>query len=483
MKLSIGRKLLISIFLIAVILGSAAMLVSNIVMRNMIDKKYSDSANELAATVGKALDKEQMSAITEKVIGAFNASETKLSNEEWEKDGYDEYVEQFSYLTDDPDYIAIRDSLRGFQELNSVDCMYTVAVAPDDKAFVYIVDAAEEDAVSPGCFDPIYEMNYDTLTDPERGFPAYITNTEEYGWLLTAGAPVYDAEGKVICYAMLDISMNAIRAEQTRFSLMLAGFLALVSIPIFVLTIFYVRRRIIKPINMLSQAAGQYGQNHGSSHREFSSLKIRTGDELEVLLGSMVQMERDIDNYILNLTQTKEQLSSARQQADDMQKQAYFDSLTGIRNRLAYDKEIQLVEQGSREGGRTEYGIAMIDLNYLKVINDTYGHEYGNAAIVSLSKLICDIFVHSPVFRIGGDEFAVILRNNDYDKIRSLEQEFNSKIERLREDDSLEPWEKLSAAFGYALYDPASDNSADDVFKRADKNMYERKKAMKAERE
>lgn len=149
MKLSIGRKLLISIFLIAVILGSAAMLVSNIVMRNMIDKKYSDSANELAATVGKALDKEQMSAITEKVIGAFNASETKLSNEEWEKDGYDEYVEQFSYLTDDPDYIAIRDSLRGFQELNSVDCMYTVAVAHDDKAFVYIVDAAEEDAVSP----------------------------------------------------------------------------------------------------------------------------------------------------------------------------------------------------------------------------------------------------------------------------------------------------------------------------------------------
>ncbi len=347
---------------------------------------------------------------------------------------------------------------------------------------VYLVDAAETDAVTPGCYDPVYKVNYDSLKNPERGFPAYITNTSEYGWLLTAAAPVYDKDGTLICYAALDISMNDIRAEQTRFSMMLGIFLALITVIICILSISYVRSRIVKPINMLSEAAEQYGNHRGNSYREFSALSIHTGDELEVLLGSMVQMEHDIDEYIHNLTQTKEQLFSARQHADDMQKAALLDSLTGIRNRLSYDKEVLQLEREMDGRKQKNYGIAMIDLNFLKVINDNYGHEYGNAAIIALSKRICNVFVHSPVFRIGGDEFAVILQNNDYNKIEDLQQEFNDRLKALQADSSLQPWEKLSAAFGYALYDPATDQCTDDVFKRADQNMYEHKKAMKAER-
>lgn len=482
MKLSIGQKLIISVIMISLILSGIAIIISNIVIRKMIDEKYATAANELTATIGEALDKERMAAIADKVMDIYYSSEQKFSNEQWEEDGYEEYVEQFYYLMEDEDYLAVRDSLRAFQELNSVDCMYTVVLVPEDKISVYIVDAAEEDAVTPGCFDPVYEMNYESLEHPERGYPAYITNTPEYGWLLSAATPVYDKDGTMICYSMLDISMNDIRAEQARFSLTLGILLSLITIVICVLSIIYVRKKIVKPINMLSEAAGQYGQRQGDSHREFSSINIHTGDELEVLLGSMVQMEKDIENYIHNLTQTKEQLTSARQHADDMQKAALLDSLTGIRNRLAYDKEIVRLEEEIREKGMENYGIAMIDLNFLKVINDTYGHEYGNAAIVALSKMICDVFVHSPVFRIGGDEFVVLLRNNDYDKIEALQQESNDRLAELQANDSLQPWEKLSAAFGYALFDPSLDQSADDVFKRADQKMYERKKAMKAER-
>ena len=90
----------------------------------------------------------------------------------------------------------------------------------------------------------------------------------------------------------------------------------------------------------------------------------------------------------------------------------------------------------------------MIDLNFLKVINDTYGHECGNAAIKRLCKLVCKIFAHSPVFRIGGDEFAVILRGSDYENIEKLVAEFNESTEIMEADDSLQPWEKISAALG-----------------------------------
>ena len=249
-----------------------------------------------------------------------------------------------------------------------------------------------------------------------------------------------------------------------------------------IIAILYVRTKIVTPINMLSKAAGQYGIKNGKAyHHQFRNIDIHTGDELEILLSSMKQMEKDIDNYIDSLTQTKAQLNSARQKADDLHDLAHLDSLTGINNRLAYDKEIITLDAEIRNGFQS-FGIAMIDLNYLKRINDSYGHECGNAAIISLSSIICDIFTESPVFRIGGDEFAIILQNDDYANIESLAQEFNQRLEQLTDDSSLEPWEKITAALGYSLFDPLADHCSDDVFKRADKNMYQRKKDMKGER-
>ena len=128
------------------------------------------------------------------------------------------------------------------------------------------------------------------------------------------------------------------------------------------------------------------------------------------------------------------------------------------------------------------FGIAMIDLNFLKKINDTYGHEKGDLAIKNLSSLICNIFQHSPVFRIGGDEFVVILKDHDLEVIDSLLQQFNQKLESLKYDDNLELWEKVSAAIGTAIYDTSIDESIENVFKRADKKMYDRKVEMKAHR-
>ena len=162
-----------------------------------------------------------------------------------------------------------------------------------------------------------------------------------------------------------------------------------------------------------------------------------------------------------------------------MQELAHMDSLTGIQNRLAYDKEILKLDTEIQHG-LCSFGIAMIDLNFLKFINDTYGHEYGNIAIISLSQLIGNIFSRSPIFRIGGDEFVVILKNQDYYKIDSLKEQFNQQIEQFEKDSGLQPWEKISAAFGYAKFNTDTDSCADDVFRRADQNMYERKKEMKA---
>ena len=78
------------------------------------------------------------------------------------------------------------------------------------------------------------------------------------------------------------------------------------------------------------------------------------------------------------------------------------DALTGIRNKMAYDYEVEKLEKDLADGFN-EFGLAMVDLNFLKKTNYTYGHEKGNISIRRLCMLVCEVFEHSPVFRIGGN--------------------------------------------------------------------------------
>ena len=467
MKLSLGRKIVILIILIAVILSGTCILVSSAVNRSTMDKEYIITADSMAATVAVTVDGDKMEIITDKVMELYRSSADD---------------EQCIALMQDEVYIDMQTALRKIQDVSEADCVYTVYICPEEKTAVYIVDGAYEDITPPGHSNLLEEICYPYLDDLSEGLPAFISNTSEYGWVATAGAPIYNSQGEIVCFAAVDLSMNDVLSKENRFLLILAAILLFLTVIICMIAIIYVKQKIVKPINMLSETARQYGQNQSSTaHHEFSTLQIHTGDELEILLSSMVQMEKDIDSYIENLTQTKAQLHSARQQADNMQELAHMDSLTGIRNRLAYDKAVIRLDNEIQNGFHT-FGIAMVDLNFLKCINDTYGHECGNTAIIALSQLICETFADSPVFRIGGDEFAVILKNNDYHQITSLTQKFNHQLEQFAADDTLQPWEKISAAFGYALFDVNTDHCAEDVFKRADHNMYERKKEMKAVR-
>ena len=207
-------------------------------------------------------------------------------------------------------------------------------------------------------------------------------------------------------------------------------------------------------------------------------MNIHTGDEIEELADSMKKMERDLNSHIRTILSTMHELTLTRKKADEMSALAHKDGLTGLRNKTAFDKESKRIDQGIPEG-KTEFGIVMIDLNFLKVINDNYGHDKGNVSLIKLCQIICEVFDHSPVFRIGGDEFVVLLENTDYKNVENLERQMNDRLAKLATDASLKTWERVSAAIGVALFDPKLDNSVDSVFKRADDLMYEHKKEMK----
>ncbi len=179
-------------------------------------------------------------------------------------------------------------------------------------------------------------------------------------------------------------------------------------------------------------------------------------------------------------------LSAMRKQSNNLAVQlekalrdANTDGLTGVKNRNAFELATERIDVEIGSGEDVEFAIVVCDVNGLKEINDNIGHDEGNKLLINACRLICRTFSHSPVYRIGGDEFVAILRNNDYVIRDSL---VNGLIQRMTAEnyDPLD-YNNVSFAVGMAEYEPGNDPDTTTVFRRADSAMYAHKKAIKGE--
>lgn len=154
--------------------------------------------------------------------------------------------------------------------------------------------------------------------------------------------------------------------------------------------------------------------------------------------------------------------------------QANKDSLTGVNNRSAYNKYELSIDENIKAKKPMEFGIVVCDINNLKSTNDTLGHEIGDRLIIEGCKKICNHFKHSPVFRIGGDEFVILLQDSDYKNRNNLLSLFQSEMA-----ESIKKVTDVSVASGMSIFNEMDDTCVADVFKRADVEMYKNKKKMK----
>ena len=149
------------------------------------------------------------------------------------------------------------------------------------------------------------------------------------------------------------------------------------------------------------------------------------------------------------------------------------DALTKVKNKHAYTQAVKELEEKALSCD-AKYAIVVMDINGLKHINDTQGHHAGDEYIKASCHIICTVFKRSPVFRIGGDEFAVLLTGHDFDEREHLLERFNDIVTSNAKKGL------ANLAFGMATYDKDLDSSIEAVFERADKAMYENKKQFKA---
>lgn len=377
------------------------------------------------------------------------------------------------------DYNDIERKLYAIRAVNSdIKYLYVYKIMEDGCHVVFDLSTPNMEGSPPGSvqeFDDAFEpYRKDLLAG--RPIPP-IQSNETFGHLLTIYKPVYNSVGQCVCYAGIDFSMDAVNNYGRMFITRVIALFSGVVIFIFALGMWFVENNIILPVNTMAYCAKNFAYNSETAREQnierMRNLEIKTHDEIENLYDAFLKTTTDSMHYFENLRKAKIQVAV-------MDELAHTDSLTSIKNKMAYAETIAKLDADIAEG-RAEFFIVMIDINFLKKVNDTYGHERGDEYLLNACRLACSCFGKDNVYRIGGDEFVAVLTGKDFAHGLELVDKFRKKIEGFRKDTSLEPWKKVSAAVGVSQYQPG-DADADTVFKRADKQMYSNKIAMKAER-
>ena len=230
----------------------------------------------------------------------------------------------------------------------------------------------------------------------------------------------------------------------------------LVVLALAILYTFWVTHRIVTPLKKLTAAAANI-----SVGVQDVNLVIDSKDEIGVLARVLTDTYAKIREYSAYINAL-----------------AYRDSLTGIKNSTAYTEAIEELNKEINLGNPS-FGVIVADINNLKKTNDTYGHDIGNELIVHSARILTDIFKTSSVYRIGGDEFVVVLRGKDLERNHALIEKMDVAFsaDYIAVNDETIP---VSIARGVSVFDPSIDRVYTDVFAKADHAMYMNKEDMKA---
>lgn len=353
-----------------------------------------------------------------------------------------------------PQYQDALKTLTCFEENIELEYIYCIRDL-GDRNFVFLIDP---DAVDPGEFGEHIPYT-DALYQASLGTPSVDKEPYQDSWgrFYSAYSPVFDKSGKVAGIVAVDFSAEWYENQitnQVRTTLFVSCISLFFAGLIIVLITTRYRRRfhaMLSQMNVVSEGietlvhevSPGVGVNlHGRADAPSSN------DEVTELSNRIKSLE----------DQLSEQITFVRSQA-------YVDGLTGLSNRTAYEDHVKQLDDEIREG-RAAFTVAVVDLNGLKEINDCYGHEQGDKAISKVARALKETFGDARLYRIGGDEFIVIVEGAYPEIIARLEE-----VDRL-----LGEQDEVSVAKGYAVFVPDDDEGYRQVFNRADNAMYDDKK-------
>ena len=392
-----------------------------------------------------------------------------------------------------PAYDRLQTFLNGM--IDDFQLTYLYIVIPlDDEAgtMINVVSATSAAEAAEGETD--LSLLYTSTSYPKAELARYLTawNLPEtsyfeewsgYGSYYTACKPLKKLDGTTIALICADLpiddlhrSVNSYVFVNVVLTIAIGGLFAL-------MLLHWLRRNVTGPVLALEKSTRRFAErSHGARNPDqlfFDAPDIHTLNEVESLADAISRLSTDIRNYVKDLLSTEGRVRNAEREAESMARLAYQDALTSVKNKTACNAKMAELASDIAHG-QAEFAILMVDLNNLKRVNDTYGHEKGDQYIVGACRIVSRVYKHSPVFRVGGDEFVVVLQGEDYRNREELYQSMADQFREAREDTDRAPWDRYSAAVGMAVYGGTNVESVEYVLGRADENMYRNKQQMKA---
>ena len=412
MKLSLKQKIFIMVLFLAAVMSLAAIYFGYNVHSKTMDEHYENLAKNITETAAVTLDVELVEKYTERISDLYLQNPMKELEDEKEIDAY--YAEYENLLEDD--YSDLFSELSKIKMANDVLSLYIIYVDKDTKSCVYIIDADKSENGCPaGTWDIIYEENYDLFDNPKKGFDSYITDTEEYGWLCSAGHPIINDKDEVVSYVMVDISMDSVMKERQLFLYKLIISMVIASIISSILIWRSMKQKVVKPINALSDAAKQFVANMNNEDEKgekeqsfFANLQITSKDEIGNLYYSIQIMEKEIHEYIRNLshvTAEKERIGTELNIATQIQADMLPSIFPAFPDRDEFD--IYATMSPAKEVGGDFYDFFMIDEKHLAiVVADVSGKGVPAALFMVIGKTL--IKDHTQVNSDLGEVFSTV---------------------------------------------------------------------------
>ena len=203
------------------------------------------------------------------------------------------------------------------------------------------------------------------------------------------------------------------------------------------------------------------------------TFRIGKGKDIEHISCKIIRPENDPGHIVVGFTNIEKQYQREKKYQKKLRKASVLakkDALTGVKNKHAYQEDEKKLNKAVKDGRLEKFALIVCDLNNLKEVNDTKGHSMGDKYIQNASNLICSTFKHSPVFRIGGDEFAVILLGSDFEKRHEL---FSSLQDKARKNLN---GEEIIMACGMSDFDKEKDRVVFDVFEKSGQGDVQKQK-------
>lgn len=273
----------------------------------------------------------------------------------------------------------------------------------------------------------------------------------DYGDYMAVYQPILSSYNLPIGYVIVEISTLEVRNRQRRYLAEMAFALTMLTLALLLLVLPLLNRMVIRPINRLSEAAFNYvsSMSENGEKSPLEQLKIHTGDEIERLFLAIKKMETDLLNSSVNLAVA--------------QWNSHHDSMTQLYNKRYFNEFMEGYADGK------SVGIFYLDVDNLKKMNDTCGHEAGDKVICKTADFVKKYqSAEGFGFRMGGDEFVLVVCGIEKGSFYALAEKMKEdQGRRLTPEDSRV---QCRIALGYVYADKCGNLT--ELTKAADENMY-----------